>query len=134
MNACALFLPLIFFFEGEELVGAMDSQFVNSVFWGAMVIAGFFGFSIGIVTVLQIKATSPLSHNISGTAKAAVQSLMAFYLWGVSPFIHPFFYFSKIVCFDSFNLRTLFSSFPDTFSFSCRTSPQSLVCWESSLY
>lgn len=96
MNACALFLPLIFFFEGEELVGAMDSQFVNSVFWGAMVIAGFFGFSIGIVTVLQIKATSPLSHNISGTAKAAVQSLMAFYLWGVSPFIHPFFYFSKL--------------------------------------
>ena len=41
-----------------------------------MTVAGFFGFSIGIVTVLQIKATSPLSHNISGTAKAAVQSLM----------------------------------------------------------
>jgi len=85
MNACVLFLPLIFYFEGEELVGAMDSQFVSSVFWGAMVVAGFFGFSIGIVTVLQIKATSPLSHNISGTAKAAVQSLMAFYLWGNEP-------------------------------------------------
>lgn len=36
----------------------------------------------GIVTVLQIKATSPLTHNISGTAKAAVQSMLAFYLWG----------------------------------------------------
>jgi len=34
------------------------------------------------VTVLQIKATSPLTHNISGTAKAAVQSMLAFYLWG----------------------------------------------------
>ena len=50
-----------------------------------MSLAGFFGFSIGIVTVLQIKATSPLTHNISGTAKAAVQSLMAFYLWGNDP-------------------------------------------------
>jgi GDP-fucose transporter C1 len=48
-------------------------------------VAGFFGFSIGIVTVLQIKATSPLTHNISGTAKAAVQSLMAFVLWGNEP-------------------------------------------------
>lgn len=47
-----------------------------------MFVAGFFGFSIGIVTVLQIKATSPLTHNISGTAKAAVQSMMAFYIWG----------------------------------------------------
>ena len=46
-----------------------------------MCVAGFFGFSIGIVTVLQIKATSPLSHNISGTAKAAVQSILAFYIW-----------------------------------------------------
>ena len=50
-----------------------------------MTVAGFFGFSIGIVTVLQIKATSPLSHNISGTAKAAVQSMLAFYIWGNQP-------------------------------------------------
>ena len=40
------------------------------------------GFAIGLVTVMQVKATSPLTHNISGTAKAAVQSLMAFYIWG----------------------------------------------------
>jgi len=32
--------------------------------------------------VMQVKATSPLGHNISGTAKAAVQSLLAFYIWG----------------------------------------------------
>jgi GDP-fucose transporter C1 len=31
---------------------------------------------------MQVKATSPLTHNISGTAKAAVQSLLAFYIWG----------------------------------------------------
>ena len=50
-----------------------------------MTLAGFFGFAIGIVTVLQIKATSPLTHNCSGTAKAAVQSMMAFYIWGNEP-------------------------------------------------
>lgn len=44
--------------------------------------AGIFGFSIGIITVLQIKATSPLSHTMSGMAKSAIQSLLAFSLWG----------------------------------------------------
>lgn len=82
MNASFLFLPLIAIFEREVIMEAVDTQLANPIFWSAMCIAGFFGFSIGIVTVLQIKATSPLSHNISGTAKAAVQSMMAFYIWG----------------------------------------------------
>lgn len=85
VNASILFLPLILYFEGEVIATAMDNQLRNGIFWSAMCCAGFFGFSIGIVTVLQIKATSPLSHNISGTAKAAVQSMMAFYLWGNQP-------------------------------------------------
>ncbi len=38
-----------------------------------MTIAGIMGFAIGLVTVMQVKATSPLTHNISGTAKASVQ-------------------------------------------------------------
>ena len=42
-------------------------------FWGAMNVTGATGFAIGLVTVMQVKATSPLTHNISGTAKAAVQ-------------------------------------------------------------
>ncbi len=70
------------FFEGDQLTAAMNSQLISPMFWAAMTVAGVFGFSIGIVTVLQIKVTSPLSHNISGTAKAAVQSMLAFYLWG----------------------------------------------------
>eukprot|EP00550_Attheya_septentrionalis_P010404 CAMPEP_0198280800 /NCGR_PEP_ID=MMETSP1449-20131203/835_1 /TAXON_ID=420275 /ORGANISM="Attheya septentrionalis, Strain CCMP2084" /LENGTH=366 /DNA_ID=CAMNT_0043976295 /DNA_START=149 /DNA_END=1249 /DNA_ORIENTATION=+ len=82
VNATILFLPLIFIFERHIIMEAMGKQLVSSAFWTAMTVAGFFGFSIGIVTVLQIKATSPLSHNISGTAKAAVQSMMAFYIWG----------------------------------------------------
>ena len=42
-----------------------------------MTIGGVFGFGIGYVTGLQIKATSPLTHNISGTAKAAAQTVLA---------------------------------------------------------
>jgi len=38
-----------------------------------MIITGIMGFAIGLVTVMQVKATSPLTHNISGTAKAAAQ-------------------------------------------------------------
>ena len=39
------------------------------------------GFAIGLVTVMQVKATSPLTHNISGTAKAAVQvSIFVFFV------------------------------------------------------
>uniref|UniRef100_A0A7R9WM04 Sugar phosphate transporter domain-containing protein n=1 Tax=Craspedostauros australis TaxID=1486917 RepID=A0A7R9WM04_9STRA len=82
VNACILFIPLILYYEVPTIIAAMNAQLVSTTFWTAMTVAGFFGFSIGIVTVLQIKATSPLSHNISGTAKAAVQSMMAFYIWG----------------------------------------------------
>lgn len=81
INAVILFLPMMAYYETQTILEAFGTQFVNPLFWGAMLVAGCFGFSIGIVTVLQIKATSPLSHNISGTAKAAVQSMMAFYIW-----------------------------------------------------
>lgn len=82
INASFLFLPLVYYFEYDILIEHLEQELSNGQYWGAMTIAGFFGFSIGIVTVLQIKATSPLTHNISGTAKAAVQSIMAFYIWG----------------------------------------------------
>ncbi|KAI1294580.1 GDP-fucose transporter 1 [Halotydeus destructor] len=47
-----------------------------------MTLSGFFGFAIGYVTGLQIKVTSPLTHNISGTAKACVQTVMAVVHYG----------------------------------------------------
>jgi GDP-fucose transporter C1 len=81
VNATVLFMPLMAYFEAGVIFNALGKQMISPVFWGAMLVAGCFGFSIGIVTVMQIKATSPLSHNISGTAKAAVQSMMAFYIW-----------------------------------------------------
>ena len=81
INACVLFVPLMLYFEAAT-IKEHSTKLASGLFWSAMTLAGIFGFSIGIVTVLQIKATSPLTHNISGTAKAALQSLMAFAIWG----------------------------------------------------
>ena len=41
-----------------------------------MTISGVFGLGMGYVTSLQIQMTSPLTHNVSGTAKAYVQTLL----------------------------------------------------------
>lgn len=82
VNAGILFIPFMLIFEREAIVKAFGEQFLNPSFWGAMWAAGFMGFSIGIVSVLQIKATSPLTHNVSGAAKSAFQTILAFYIWG----------------------------------------------------
>jgi solute carrier family 35 (GDP-fucose transporter), member C1 len=65
----------------QILIDNMD-RLMSPFFWLCMTVTGVMGFGIGLVTVMQVKATSPLTHNISGTAKAAVQSLLAFYIWG----------------------------------------------------
>eukprot|EP00092_Neocalanus_flemingeri_P066715 GFUD01081311.1.p1 GENE.GFUD01081311.1~~GFUD01081311.1.p1 ORF type:complete len:329 (+),score=90.29 GFUD01081311.1:156-1142(+) len=76
VNACVLFLPLMVMFGEIPIV--FNFQFLSSInFWFMMTIGGIFGFAIGYVTGLQIQATSPLTHNISGTAKAAAQTVLA---------------------------------------------------------
>ncbi|XP_063044882.1 GDP-fucose transporter 1 isoform X2 [Engraulis encrasicolus] len=76
LNACVLFLPLIVVF-GE--LGSLFhfSRLGDPQFWGMMTVGGVFGFAIGYVTGLQIKFTSPLTHNVSGTAKACAQTVIA---------------------------------------------------------
>lgn len=81
LNASILFLPLIGLFE-SQVIYDNSGKLISLFFWLSMTITGIMGFAIGLVTVMQVKATSPLTHNISGTAKAAVQSLLAFYIWG----------------------------------------------------
>lgn len=76
INACVLFLPLILVF-GELGSLASFSQITDLRFWGMMTLGGVFGFAIGYVTGLQIKFTSPLTHNVSGTAKACAQTVIA---------------------------------------------------------
>lgn len=76
VNACVLFLPLILVF-GEVGRLAAFGRLADLGFWGMMTLGGVFGFAIGYVTGLQIKYTSPLSHNVSGTAKACAQTVIA---------------------------------------------------------
>jgi GDP-fucose transporter C1 len=53
LNACVLFVPLILLFETELILSNVDKM--GMVFWSSMTVGGCLGFSIGIVTVLQIK-------------------------------------------------------------------------------
>ena len=81
MNASFLFIPLIIVFE-RSIISSHMSSFYSMVFWGVMTLAGIFGFLIGIVTIAQISLTSPLTHNIPGTAKASVQTIIAVLFFG----------------------------------------------------
>lgn len=76
INACVLFIPLIVVF-GELGSLASFSRLGDLQFWAMMTLGGVFGFAIGYVTGLQIKYTSPLTHNVSGTAKACAQTVIA---------------------------------------------------------
>ncbi|CAF0959802.1 unnamed protein product [Rotaria sordida] len=75
-NACILFLPLMAIFGELPIVFSYPKLF-NISFIFPMTVAGFLGFSMGYVTGYQIKMTSPLTHNVSGTAKSYVQTLIA---------------------------------------------------------
>jgi GDP-fucose transporter C1 len=46
-----------------------------------MFVSGFFGFIMGFVAGLQVKHTSPITHNISGVAKACCQTVIAVIFW-----------------------------------------------------
>ncbi|XP_036282335.1 GDP-fucose transporter 1 isoform X1 [Pipistrellus kuhlii] len=76
VNACVLFLPLLLLL-GELQALLRFAQLGSAHFWGMMTLGGLFGFAIGYVTGLQIKFTSPLTHNVSGTAKACAQTVLA---------------------------------------------------------
>jgi solute carrier family 35 (GDP-fucose transporter), member C1 len=78
--ATALFLPVFLITEADVLVRSTE-VLSSGQFWLIMCVAGVLGFLIGIATVMQISVTSPLTHNISGTAKAAVQTAGAFMIW-----------------------------------------------------
>ncbi|XDV17692.1 hypothetical protein PO909_023517 [Leuciscus waleckii] len=83
LNASILFIPLMVIFG--ELKSLFDfSRLTDLHFWGMMTLGGVFGFAIGYVTGLQIKFTSPLTHNVSGTAKSCAQTVLAVVYWASS--------------------------------------------------
>ncbi len=74
-NACIIFIPFIVVF-GEVSEIFYFPKLFDYYFVFAMTVSGILGFSMGYVTSLQIQATSPLTHNVSGTAKAYAQTLL----------------------------------------------------------
>lgn len=75
-NAAVLFVPVLLI-SGDFTTLANFSHLQDHYFWLMMSLSGVFGIGIGYVTGLQIKVTSPLTHNVSGTAKACVQTVIA---------------------------------------------------------
>jgi len=62
VNASLLFFPLMFIFGEHNIIYEYRSLLSSAYFWAMMTIAGVLGFLIGIVTVMQIQWTSPLTH------------------------------------------------------------------------
>jgi len=78
--AIIFLIPLLLFFN--EVPRVFDDPLLyKSGTWIMMIATGIFGFLINIATYLQIKFTSPLTHNISGTAKAAVQTILGIMIY-----------------------------------------------------
>lgn len=50
-------------------------------FWLMQTLGGVVGFIINIAIFLNIKYTTPLTHNLSGTVKACLQTLLAFVIF-----------------------------------------------------
>jgi GDP-fucose transporter C1 len=76
LNAMLLFLPLMAITgDFNKLYDFPGLWSLN--LWSMLFLSGIFGFAIGYVTGLQIQVTSPLTHNISGTAKACAQTILA---------------------------------------------------------
>ncbi len=76
LNASFLFLPLIVL-AGEPQKVLASANVYTFKFWVLMTISGVFGVLISFAAAAQVKHTSPLTHNVSATAKAAAQTVIA---------------------------------------------------------
>eukprot|EP00053_Salpingoeca_punica_P007628 m.69462 g.69462 ORF g.69462 m.69462 type:complete len:325 (+) comp14250_c0_seq1:59-1033(+) len=76
VNAILLIIPCVLYFKEQDTL--LSSPVIYDMhYWLMMMSGGAFGVAIGWVTMLQVQTTSPLTHNISGTAKACVQTILA---------------------------------------------------------
>lgn len=76
LNASILFIPVIIL-SGEPQVILTSANARTLFFWTLMTIGGALGILISFASAAQIKYTSPLTHNVSATAKAAAQTVIA---------------------------------------------------------
>lgn len=75
--AIVLLFPLVYF-SGEFNV-LQERKPLK--FWVCHTIAGIVGFAINLAVFLNIKYTTPLTHNLSGTVKASLQTILAYFLF-----------------------------------------------------
>lgn len=68
-----IIVPLIYMFKEHKTV--IEFNFTNK-FLFLLCLSGFLSFFVGYATSLQIQHTSPLTHNISGTAKSCFQTIL----------------------------------------------------------
>lgn len=80
LNASILFIPLIIF-SGEVPYILTAPELRTTHYWLLLSCSGLLGVSISFASAAQIKYTSPLTHNVSATAKAAAQTVIALMLY-----------------------------------------------------
>jgi len=100
-----LMVPVLWI-SGEFLQLKENELIYDMQNWINMIITGVFGFLINIAIFLQIKFTTPLTNNISGTLKACVQTLFAMFIYnnpisqmnalGIFLVIFGSFYYSQV--------------------------------------
>eukprot|EP01098_Paradermamoeba_levis_P008783 TRINITY_DN3628_c0_g1_i2.p1 TRINITY_DN3628_c0_g1~~TRINITY_DN3628_c0_g1_i2.p1 ORF type:complete len:142 (-),score=31.27 TRINITY_DN3628_c0_g1_i2:6-431(-) len=73
----AIFMVPLILLSGEAHRLLEHPKVYESQTWIYMTVTGLFGYLINLSTFMQINYTSPLTHSISGTAKACVQTLLA---------------------------------------------------------
>jgi len=76
-----MLLPLILL-SGEAQIVMSDPNMRLWRSWIELTISGVFGLLINVATYLQISYTSALTHNISGTVKACLQTILGILLLG----------------------------------------------------
>lgn len=75
INAIVICTPLLL--VHGDIQALFSEKVISPTFWLLLSISGVMAFFISIVTNASIKYTSPLTHNISGTAKACLQTVIA---------------------------------------------------------
>lgn len=75
INAIILCTPLLIIHGDVQAL--ISDKVISPTFWALLSASGIMAFFISIVTNASIKYTSPLTHNISGTAKACLQTVIA---------------------------------------------------------
>lgn len=75
INAIVLCTPLLMLHGDVQAL--FSDKVISPTFWLLLSVSGVMAFFISIVTNASIKYTSPLTHNISGTAKACLQTVIA---------------------------------------------------------